>query len=168
MITIQTKNLMLRTSTSQDYQILSDLWRDAEVRRFLGGVLSEEEIAEKINYLLSHFEKYGYGIFTVIENKTQEIVGLCGLLNTENGIELVYMTFVKWWRQGLTQEAAKATIEFAFNTLKLDRIVAITQDDNINSCKMLEKLGMHQCGNIYKFEALQRIYEMLNKSIGKV
>ncbi len=160
MIIIQTNNLTLSASTEEDFKILSTLWRTNEVRRFLGGILSDEAIKEKINFLQTHFEKYQYGIFTVSENKTKEIIGLCGLLNTEDGVELVYMTFPKWWRKGLTQEAAKATLEFGFNKLKLERIVAITQEANESSCKMLEKCGMHLFGKAQRFGEQQRLYAM--------
>ncbi len=157
---LQTKNLTLSPATNEDFQILSQLWRDKEVRKFLGGTLSDDAIEEKIIFLHAHFKKYHYGIFTVVENTSKEIIGLCGLLNTEHGVELVYMYFPIWWRKGLAHEAAQATLEFGFNKLKLEHIVAITQAANEKSCNMLERLGMHVYGTMEKFGDIQQLYEI--------
>ncbi len=160
MTIIQTHNLTLSPATEQDFQILSQLWRDKEVRRYLGGTLSDEAIQEKVLFLQTHFEKYHYGIFTVTENKNNEIIGLCGLLNTEDGVELVYMFFQAWWGKGLAFDAAQATLEYGFNELKLERIVAITQAANKKSCTMLEKLGLQLFGSAQRFGNTQLLYQI--------
>ena len=45
-------------------------------------------------------------------------------------------------RQGYATEAARAMIDYAFNTLKLKRIVATTTCDNAASMSVMRKLGM--------------------------
>ena len=45
---IETINLRLRQPTPEDWEVLSDLWRNEKVRQFLGGAISDEEIKEKI------------------------------------------------------------------------------------------------------------------------
>ena len=51
---------------------------------------------------------------------------------------------VKWYnrKKGYGFESAFATMEFAKNQLKLERIVAITVPENVNSIKLLEKIGL--------------------------
>lgn len=44
-------------------------------------------------------------------------------------------------KQGFATEAAKASINFIFNTLRAHKIIVITRDDNLRSAKLAERLG---------------------------
>jgi RimJ/RimL family protein N-acetyltransferase len=46
-------------------------------------------------------------------------------------------------RQGYAAEAAAAVLAYAFDQLKLGRILAFTEDDNPASCRVMEKINMH-------------------------
>ena len=46
------------------------------------------------------------------------------------------------WGHGYAAEACQALIGFAFDTLRLNRLVTITAQDNIESIRLLERLGM--------------------------
>ncbi|MBN9287240.1 MAG: hypothetical protein BGO43_15200 [Gammaproteobacteria bacterium 39-13] len=165
MTTLYTNNLILSFPTEQDFQILSALWRNDKVRQYLGGILTEDAIEEKITFLQAHWEKYQFGVFTVIEKRTKEIIGLCGLLHSQEGFELVYMYFPPWWRKGLAFDAAKAVLKFGVNELKLERIIAITQEANEKSCKMLERLGMRLLRKEERFKNIQRVYVLQKDDI---
>lgn len=52
-----------------------------------------------------------------------------------------YATGKKYRRQGLTKEAVKALIGYAFSYLKLECITASTVNDNLASCSFLQSLG---------------------------
>ena len=47
-----------------------------------------------------------------------------------------------YWGHGLATEGGRATVDFAFGPLSLDRIVSITQLPNRASRRVMEKLGM--------------------------
>lgn len=47
-----------------------------------------------------------------------------------------------WWGQGLACEAARAVMEWGIGTFHLTRIWASTDEDNMRSQRVLEKLGM--------------------------
>jgi ribosomal-protein-alanine N-acetyltransferase len=49
----------------------------------------------------------------------------------------------EYWRRGLATEAATAWLHYGFETLGLDRIVAITRPENIASRGVMEKIGMN-------------------------
>ena len=55
---------------------------------------------------------------------------------------LYYALSLSFQRQGYATEAARAMIDYAFNTLKLKRIVATTAYDNAASIGVMRKLGM--------------------------
>ncbi len=47
-----------------------------------------------------------------------------------------------YWGQGYATEACRAMIRFAFDEMRLMRIITITHKDNTNSIKLLQRLGM--------------------------
>ncbi|MDJ0519843.1 MAG: GNAT family N-acetyltransferase [Trichodesmium sp. MO_231.B1] len=57
-------------------------------------------------------------------------------------IELGYLLNPAYWYRGLATEAAKASLKYGFEELKLKEIVAVAQPENIASQRVMEKLGM--------------------------
>jgi [ribosomal protein S5]-alanine N-acetyltransferase len=51
-------------------------------------------------------------------------------------------------------------IEYAFNELGIQKLVAETQTANIRSCKLLEKVGMIMEQRIIRFGAEQAVYSI--------
>jgi [ribosomal protein S5]-alanine N-acetyltransferase len=157
---LETTHLRLCRPTTADMVILRDLWRDEHVRQFLGGIVSEEVIEAKIASLQQHWDEHGFGQWTVCEKNTDGIIGLCGLHRSDEGIEISYMLFPPFWGRGRATEAASASLNHGFWRLKFERIVAITQESNHGSCRLLEKVGMHHIANRWRWNAAQRVYEL--------
>ena len=101
----------------------------------------------------------------VFEKISKEIIGLCGLHHSEDGIELSYMIFPQFWKKGFAREAVKASIDYGFNIQKLNKIIAITQAANIKSCQLLKIIGMKHIKDFERFNATQSLFEMENCSI---
>jgi RimJ/RimL family protein N-acetyltransferase len=157
---IETTHLRLRRPTTADTLILGDLWRNEQVRQFLGGVVSQDVIEGKIASLREHWNEYGFGQWAISEKETGQIIGLCGLHHSEEGIEISYMFFPAIWGRGRATEAASASLNHGFHRLKFERLVAITQEANRGSCRLLEKVGMYHIDNLWRWNASQRVYEL--------
>jgi RimJ/RimL family protein N-acetyltransferase len=157
---IETTHLRLCRPTTEDVLILRDLWRDEQVRQFLGGIISEEVIEGKIVFLQQHWNGHGFGQWTIREKDIDQITGLCGLHHSDEGIEISYMFFPAFWGRGRATEAASASLNHGFRLLEVERIVAITQEANRGSCRLLEKVGMHHIRNLWRWNATQRLYEL--------
>lgn len=146
---LQTPRLVLREFTEKDLDVLAPLLADVEVMRFsLSGPLSKEKTKEYLQKrILDHYAKHGFGLWAVIDKKEQNLVGFVGLImqniDGEELIELGYRLDPKHWGQGYAVEAAKAVLGYAFETLKLDRIISIIDPKNVRSVKVAEKAGMH-------------------------
>ena len=56
--------------------------------------------------------------------------------------ELAWLLNKNYWRKGYISEAARAIVEFGWNTLGLRRIFAACDSENIASRRAIEKLGM--------------------------
>ncbi|WP_058535341.1 GNAT family N-acetyltransferase [Legionella saoudiensis] len=156
---IETIHLLIRQPTINDFLLLQNLWRNEQVRKFLGGSIPDDLIPQKISALQEHWDLHQFGLSTVFEKNSNEIAGLCGLHYSDDGVELSYMFFPNWWGQGLAYEAAVASINYGFKTLHLNRIIAITQAENTKSCLLLKKAGMNYLGSFERFNAIQNLYE---------
>lgn len=158
-----TIRLSLRRPTTKEALILGDLWLNEIVREFLGGVLSDDLIVEKLNSIQSHWDHHGFGICAVLKKGSQEPIGLCGLHHADDGIEISYLFFPEYWGRGFAREAASACLNYGFTTLKVDSIIAITQQGNQRSCRLLESIGLKQIHNFERFGALQCLFKVHHK-----
>ena len=83
-------------------------------------------------------------MFTALEKASGAFVGFCGLkyLDNTSEIEVGYRLAKKFWGKGFATEAARASLHYGFETLGLDRIVAVVQPENAASCRVIEKIGL--------------------------
>ncbi|WP_316787572.1 GNAT family N-acetyltransferase [Thermoleptolyngbya oregonensis] len=65
-----------------------------------------------------------------------------GDLDSTPEIEVGYVLDCPFWGRGLATEAARASLQFGFDTLGLERIVAIARPENHASQRVMQKLGM--------------------------
>ena len=56
-------------------------------------------------------------------------------------VELGYVLGRDYWDQGYATEAGRAIVDYAFEELKLRRIVSLTSPENKRSLRVMEKLG---------------------------
>ena len=155
---IETSRLCLCRPNNQDISTLANLWRDEKVREFLGGVVSDNIIQQKTVSLQNHWDLHQFGQCAVFEKSSKKLIGLCGLHYSDDGIEISYMFFPEFWGKGFASEAVLASVDYAFNTLKIESIIAITQEANIKSCQLLSKVGMEHINDFERFNATQRLF----------
>ena len=83
--------------------------------------------------------------FAVILKSTGQFLGGCGLDITNSAWragEIGYHLMPEFWGQGYGAEAARALVQFGFETLGLHRIFAECFPINIASARVMEKAGM--------------------------
>ena len=105
-----------------------------------------------------------YGDRAVVLKSEQKLIGAAGLVPVNapfdqlhyfsNGstpqtvqrnraeIGLYYAFDPAYWRQGYATETARALIDYVFNTMNMQRVVATTDFDNFGSQGVMRKLGM--------------------------
>jgi len=85
----------------------------------------------------------------IVLRETQKVIGIVTLSRSESESQCAEVGFwigKKYWGHGLTTETVKIAIEFGFNTLALEKIVAWTFEKNVSSKKVLEKCGFKSDG----------------------
>ncbi|NOQ73615.1 MAG: GNAT family N-acetyltransferase [Crocinitomix sp.] len=145
-VTIETERLILRPFTLDDVALSYEMNLDARVSEFTGdgGVASLKEIERRITEdVLGDYAKYGYGRWAIELKEGSEFIGFAGLkfLDDINEVDLGYRLMFDYWGKGLATEAAMACLDYGFNTLHLNRIIAMLLPDNIGSIRVLEKVG---------------------------
>ncbi len=88
-------------------------------------------------------DKYIFGVYLKQDNAFIGGIGL-HLELPHCKAELGYWISEPFWNQGLATEAGQCVIDFAFNTLQLNKIYATCFTFNPTSERVLKKLGMTQ------------------------
>jgi microcystin degradation protein MlrC/RimJ/RimL family protein N-acetyltransferase len=146
---LRTARLRLRPFTPADAADHLALYRDPEVTRWLRagpflGAYAEERSREALARFVRHWAEQGFGVYAVLDAATGRLLGQCGL-NTiaELGeVEVLYAFERSAWGRGLATEAARAALAHGFDTVGLDRIIAVTHPQHTASRRVMEKLGM--------------------------
>jgi len=168
-IIIETNRLLLRTFTEEDAALIYELNLDPDVTRYTHDPVKDlshaSEILEKV--IIPQYVLYNHGRWAVHVRSTLEFLGWCGLKYRSelNEIDLGYRFKKEGWGKGYATEAAWATVQYGFEKIGLQRIVARAEIDNIGSWKVLEKCGMTYIGDEEVDGYLVKTYEIWNPSV---
>ena len=150
-IIIETSRLLLRTFTEDDAALIYELNLDPDVIRYTHDPIRDRAHASEIleRVIIPQYALYDHGRWAVHKRSNLEFLGWCGLKYRAelNEIDLGYRFKKEGWGKGYATEAAYASIQYGFEKIGLQRIVARAEIDNIGSWKVLEKCGMTYAGD---------------------
>jgi RimJ/RimL family protein N-acetyltransferase len=141
------------------------------VMRYIGmGITRNREDALKaIDTNMKHWEKFGFGFFSIFLKKTHEFVGRGGVIHLafqdENPeVEIGYLLNQKFWGQGYATEFAKCVLDWAMKNIDVDHFVGVTYKENIASQNVLKKIGLHfDREDIYPRTNFKSLFFRINK-----
>lgn len=149
---IETERLILRKFTLHDAAFVLELLNTPTWLQFIGdrNVLSIEDAENYLkNGTLKSYQEHGFGFYAVIEkaemsDRSSKIIGMCGLIKRDSlpDIDIGFAFLPNFVSKGFGYEAASATLNYAKNTLKIDRIIAIVNPENEKSIGLIRKIGM--------------------------
>jgi ribosomal-protein-alanine N-acetyltransferase len=157
-----TDRLRLRPLVEDDLDELYRVWSDPRVSRWTGEH-SRAEVAEELRFHIEHQSRHGWAIWAVEDLSSSRFLGDCGLQPLElrgPEVEHGYDLHPDAWGCGLATEAARATVELAFDLLGLDRLVAVVKPDHIASRRVLEKSGLELAGEREAYGESLLLYEI--------
>jgi ribosomal-protein-alanine N-acetyltransferase len=95
---------------------------------------------------IASYAKNGFGLWLVTLADSGEPAGICGLLRRDvlPDVDIGYAFLPEFTGRGYAFESARAVLEFGRNTLGFRRIVAVVDQDNAPSIRLLEKLGFRR------------------------
>jgi len=147
MIVLETERLFLRGLTVGDAEFILALLNEPSFLRFIGDK-KVRTIADAEQYILNgpaaSYERHGFGLLLVELKNAKTPLGICGLLRRDElpNPDIGFAFLPDFWNKGYAFEAAAAVMKDAGERLKLKRILAITNQDNEASIKLLQKLGL--------------------------
>jgi len=155
-IQIDTKRLILRQWYESDFYDFATINADSEVMKYYPSVLSIGESDDLANKIKSKIEINGWGFWAVELRENKQFIGFVGLnqpsydlpvpqpanLKYPPCIEIGWRLSRKHWGNGYALEAAKASLDYAFHTLKLNEVYSFTPVTNRKSWSLMVRLGM--------------------------
>ena len=143
----ETDRIILRELTAGDFEEIYG-FADAQTEEVLHAFVKEsKEASEKYlkAYIRQMYSLYDYGIWAVEQKETGELIGLCGLGQTEiKGkicTDLGYYICPKCRNRGIAAECIEIVLDYAKNYLEFNRIYAIIKEENRISKGILRKFG---------------------------
>lgn len=146
---ITTKRLILRPWKAEDFTPFAALNADPRVMEYFPAIRSRAESDLQATSFAEYIEKKGWGFWAVSVIDKVDFIGFIGLEDVDfeahftPAVEIGWRLAYEYWGQGYATEGAKAALEYAFNTLKLEEIVSLTSEGNSRSRNVMEKIGMH-------------------------
>ncbi len=146
-IILQTERLTLRLLTLNDTPFIIELLNTEGWLKYIGdrNIKTAEQAKQYLlNGPLKSYADNGFGLYMVTLKKSNTPVGMCGLIKRDYlpAPDIGYAFLPGFTGKGYAYEIAKAVLQFAFNDLKKDKLLAITLPENKSSVSLLLKLGM--------------------------
>ena len=145
-VIFETKRLLLYPTLEDDAIFIFELLNSPKWLKYIGdrNIKSIEDAKIFIqNKVIPHFEKKGFGTFTVLKKSDRSKIGTCGLYTRDEieGVDLGFAFLPQYEKNGYALEAS-------IKEYRLSYLNAYTTKDNFSSQKLLEKLGFMQKGVI--------------------
>lgn len=144
-----TRRMRLRPPTEGDLDNIFRLGKNPRVMRYItpGKTQSREEARKDLQKRMAT-ATHQLGYWIAEEKDTGDFIGWMALKSLDHSkqIELGYRFLEEYWGKGLATEGGFKILEYAFRTQKLDRVVAIADEENRASTRVMEKLGMTFAG----------------------
>ena len=162
---IETERLILRPLCLEDAEEVFECWEcDPDVARYMFWTSHDDlnKTKEWLKFEISKIDSadwYRWG-FVLKESKALIGTGLIYFEEEYNMFEVGYNLGKKAWGCGYTTEAMKEIIHFAEHELRIKEIVGRHAKDNLNSEKVLIKLGFSYIKDCpYKCNEGKTLYE---------
>ena len=162
MLPLRSDRLVLRAYRPQDIiPIHRILYGQEEARHLTGGVSTLDETRVVVERYIALQDRLGYSFWAVVERATGDLIGEAGLKPFEGGgtdVEIGYAFAAPSWRRGYATEAGRAILDAAFGPLDLSRVLGVTDDLNIGSQRVFDKLGFAFEGHRHVYGHEMRLY----------
>lgn len=148
----QSARLGFRNWTESDIGPMAAISGDQEVMKYFPAVATYEQTAAFIRRMQDEFAEKGYCYFAVDELSTGLFIGFIGLTWKTFEADFTPCVDIGWrltpavWGKGYATEGAIRCLDYAFDTLKLDKVYSMAPKINSTSQRVMQKAGMVQVG----------------------
>jgi len=162
-VRLKTPRLLLREFEEEDLLQVHEYLSDPEVFLYMiGGSADQQQSKESIRKIIearSEKPRLDYSLVVTLNEKGR-VIGGSRVRVLDPTLNLVYrllgQAYIgfwlnrRFWGQGYGIEVAKALLSFGFDGLRLHRIFAWCDAENVSSARILDKIGMRREGVLVK------------------
>lgn len=167
---LKTERLTLRKLTPGDGQQIFTLRSDSEINKYLDRQLSNtiEDAVNFINKVNENIDKNDSLYWAITLNDENILVGticLFGFSEEDGKCEIGYELLTNFQGQGIMKEAVEKVIDYAFHTIKVQKIEAFLHRDNQRSIKLLDKCSFRNLNEPDKTDPELIGYHLTNSPV---
>ncbi len=165
MTILTTDRLRLEPFDERHLEGLHAMNRLPEVMRFITGKPETlEQTRAAIEVVKGRWAQYGFSWWAFVERGTGRVIG-AGCIqylgrDPVNPHEIGWRLVPDKWGQGYASEAARAMAGWAFGSLGAPLLCAVCKPDNLDSARVMQRLGMRHRGEETWYDSAHAVYEM--------
>ena len=149
MVVLETERTIVREMSVSDLPDLYELYDDELIARYVEPLYPYDEEAEYTkNYIRNMYCMMGFGVWLVYDKESGRLCGRCGLsMRNINGAEIIELGYIignSYRHRGYATEVCGAIIDYAKNTLGIEKMYIVASDDNSISALVAQKLGFER------------------------
>jgi [ribosomal protein S5]-alanine N-acetyltransferase len=166
---LKTERLTLRQLAINDEQDIFTLRSDSEINKYLDRQISNSiddarNFINKVNENINKSDSLYWAITLSDKNRLVGTICLFGFSIENDKCEIGYELLSNFQGQGIMKEAAEKVIDYAFNTIKVQKIEAYLHKDNQGSIKLLEKFSFRNLNEPDKTNPHLICYHLINSN----
>lgn len=143
---LQTERLRITKLTDDDADFIFELLNEPAFKRFIGdkGIRTKDDALNYIRTVPLHqYQNHDYGLYRVGTRENNVPTGICGLVTREefSDPDLGFAFLSAHCEMGYGYESSQAILAAGRDAHGLRRIIAMADEDNIASTRLLDKLG---------------------------
>lgn len=142
------ERLGFRNWDMQDLDFLAEMNADKEVMKWFPATQTRDESKKFIERMQISYYANDFCYFATEIKELQQLVGFIGLSvqtfksDFTPAIDIGWRLARPFWYYGLATEGALRCLEWATNTLQLEKVISIAPVQNVPSIHIMEKIGM--------------------------
>lgn len=149
---LTTDRCIVRETTVEDADSFYDIYKEPSITYYMEG-LYEDKAAETAyiqDYIKNIYGFYGYGMWSVLEKDSGQVIGRAGISWREGFDipELGFVIAVPYQHQGYAYEVCRAILDYAVTELGFTSIQAFVMGENETSKSLCKRLGFKNDGKI--------------------
>ncbi len=161
--TLETDRLRLEPIGEGHFEALARLRADPVIMATMrDGPETRMRTRATLDWYMATWRDQGYGIWAVLDRSSGGFLGECGfwLRDDGHGVSLRFALDLAAQGRGLAREAAAVCLGYGFAVAGLTRVVAVAQEGNAASHRILRSLGMTPLHRYQGRKASLTIYQL--------
>jgi [ribosomal protein S5]-alanine N-acetyltransferase len=166
---LTTERLTLRQLVINDEQEIFTLRSDSEINKYLERQIANtiddaRNFINKVNENINKGDSLYWAITFSDKNILVGTICLFSFSDENDNCEIGYELLTNFQGQGIMKEAVEKVIDYAFNTIKVQKIEAFLHRDNQSSINLLQKFSFRNSNEPDKTNPELICYHLTNSS----